>query len=35
MKAVEKDTATYESIGEFVEFGSNDEALLDFSFRET
>ncbi|NLB88383.1 MAG: amino acid ABC transporter substrate-binding protein [Syntrophomonadaceae bacterium] len=31
MKAVQKDAATYESIGEFVEFGSNDEALLDLA----
>lgn len=29
--AVEKDVATYESIGEFVEFSSNDEALLDLA----
>lgn len=31
IEAVQKDVATYESIGEMVEFGGNDEALLDLA----
>lgn len=31
IEAVERDAKTYESIGELVEFGSNDEALLDLT----
>ncbi len=31
VEAVKRDAATYESLGELVEFGSNDEALLDLA----